>query len=97
MADRVALDISVIKTGKLTQTQVRIGNRDIHLINGRASVTATAGVTYWMSWYIEGSRGSSIALTIEDSEGEKRIEIEDAETEIPPRLGRNMGTATFVA
>jgi hypothetical protein len=90
------LTVSVVRTGKVKLVNIRIGSRELRLVNGKAEIALTVGTTYWVYWYLEGVGGSSIALTIADADGNKKVEL-DEQTEIPPRLGRNAGTKKFVA
>lgn len=97
MRDRKVLTVTVSKVGKVRLAAVRVGDRDLKLVDGEAQIGVTQGATYWVYWYLEGTAGSSITLTIEDDDGDSKVELDDEVTEIPPRLGRNAGTKKFVA
>jgi len=97
MGARITLNVEVVRSGNIRTVLIRIDNKDIPLRRGQGQFEATEGVEYPFFWQIDGSRGSSIALTISDEDGNVKKELDDAYTAIRGRLGMNAGSNAFVA
>jgi hypothetical protein len=97
MGTRVILNVEVVRSGTIRTVLIRIDNKDIPLRRGKGQFEASQGVEYDFFWQIDGGRGSSIALTISDEDGNVKKELDDAYTAIRGRLGMNAGSNAFVA
>lgn len=97
MAARITLNVKVVRSGTIRTVLIRIDNKEIPLRLGKGQFEATPGVEYPFFWQIDGSSGSSIALTISDEDGNVKKELDGEYTAIRGRLGMNAGSNAFVA